>query len=283
MAEPLVLPHTIRGTGPHGVIALHGWFGDRDDYETVLAHSDGGRFTYAALDQRGYGDAGGIGGEYTTARVAADALALADHLGWSTFSVVGHSMGGKVAQNIVALAPERVRCMVGISPVPASGAGLGDDARALCTQAAGDPAARRAIIDLTTGGRLPARWLDRMVDRSLARSDRDAFAAYFRDWAFEDFHEAVEGAEVPALAVAGAHDPALSAEVMRATWMEWFPRGELYVLQDAGHYAMEETPLAPAGPDRGFPGGERGLSRGVEAAVLFAVSVHGGGGPGDTR
>lgn len=244
MVEPVVLPHTIRGAGPHGVLALHGWFGDRTSFEPLLAHADGERFSFAAPDQRGYGDARGIEGEYTTAEIAADALALADHLGWTTFSVVGHSMGGKVAQNLVALAPERVRAIVGVSPVPAAGAGFDSDAWGLFRGAVDDPSARRAIIDLTTGGRLPAVWLESMVATSLACSTTAAFAAYLQDWAGLDFHESVKGSPVPALAVAGAHDAALSPDVMRATWMEWFPNARLYVLQDAGHYAMDETPLA---------------------------------------
>ncbi|MFC3996169.1 alpha/beta fold hydrolase [Nocardiopsis sediminis] len=243
MVEPVVLPHTLHGTGPHGVLALHGWFGDRTSYAPLLAHADGGRFTFAAQDQRGYGDAQGVEGEYTTAEVAADALALADHLGWETFSVVGHSMGGKAAQNLLALAPERVRAMVGISPVPASGAGFDPDAWDLFRAAVHDPAARRAIINLTTGDRLSAVWLESMVAKSLACSTAPAFAAYLEDWAGLDFHRTVTGSPVPALAVAGAHDPALSADVMRATWLEWFPNARLHVIQDAGHYAMDETPL----------------------------------------
>ncbi|MFD0591794.1 alpha/beta fold hydrolase [Catellatospora coxensis] len=31
---------------------------------------------------------------------------------------------------------------------------------------------------------------------------------------------------------------------MRATWLRWYPNAELSVLADAGHYPMEETPLA---------------------------------------
>ena len=51
------------------------------------------------------------------------------------------------------------------------------------------------------------------------------------------------GSEVPALAVAGELDPALSPDLMRATWLSWYRHGDLVALPGAGHYAMDETPL----------------------------------------
>ena len=44
--------------------------------------------------------------------------------------------------------------------------------------------------------------------------------------------------------IVGAHDLALSADVMRATWLQWYPNAVLEVLPDAGHYPMDEAPIA---------------------------------------
>ncbi len=235
--------YEVCGSGPHHVIALHGWFGDRTSYEGVTRWIDRAAFTFALLDQRGYGAARGAAGVFTVEEVAGDALALADGLGWDRFSVVGHSMGGKVAQRLAADAPERVRALVGISPVPASGAGLDADGLAFFTRARDEPAVRRAIIDGSTGERLPASWLEFMVAQSLAVSDDHAFGSYLPSWASDDFHEDVVGSRTPALFVVGRHDPGLSADVMRATVLKWYEASELVTLADAGHYAMDETPL----------------------------------------
>ncbi|GAA0795492.1 alpha/beta fold hydrolase [Spirilliplanes yamanashiensis] len=232
------------GDGPDRVLALHGWFGSaRDGWGALPGLIDRDRFTWAFLDYRGYGERRGEAGEHTIAEAAADALALAGKLGWDRFSVVGHSMGGMVAQRVLADAPDRVVRLAGISPVPAGGVPFDEQGRALFDGAAADPANRRAIIDLTTGNRLSGWWLDRMVRASLDGSDPAAFGAYLSAWADTDISAAVAGNPVPALAVVGAHDPALGADTMRATWLTHYPNARLEILPDAGHYAMEEAPV----------------------------------------
>ena len=242
--RPVDLPFDLHGSGELRVVMIHGWFADRATFQAVAPHLDGETFTYAIPDLRGYGEAKRVLGEYTMAEIAGDTLALADRLGWDRFSVVGHSMGGKAAQLVAGLAPERVRRLVGISPVPASGTGFDAATAGYFAQAADDPAVRRSILDHSTGGQLPGRWLDAMVQRSLGCSARDAFAAYLPRWSSDDLHEHVVGSQVPALAVVGGRDPDLNADVMRQTWTQWFKHSEVCELPDAGHYPMDEAPLA---------------------------------------
>ncbi|MDT9695046.1 alpha/beta hydrolase [Streptomyces sp. P17] len=237
------LPHELHGDGAHKVFAVHGWFADRSAYASVLPDLDVTSFTYALVDLRGYGEAKDAVGMYSTAEAAQDLLELADRLGWERFSVVGHSMGGSVAQRLMGLAPGRLRRIVGVSPVPASGLPLPAEQWELFADSAHLPEHRRTIIDFTTGGVRPAAWLDRMVRRSLEVSDPKAFRAWLDSWAGEDFHAEVAGVRVPALAVAGRLDPALSAGLLRETWRRWYPYGEVRELSGAGHYAMDETPL----------------------------------------
>lgn len=241
--NPVPPPHELHGSGPHHVIALHGWFGDRTSYRPLMRWIDAESFSYALMDQRGYGDSRAAGGAFTVEEVAADAIALADTLGWDNFSVIGHSMGGKVAQRLVADAPDRVVALVGVSPVPASGAGMDDDVFAFFAAAGDDAGARRAIIGRTTGGRLPAAWLDATVRYSLECSAADAFSRYLPSWSRGDFHREIRDAATPALFIVGDHDPELGADTMRKTVLQWFRNAELVSFANAGHYAMDETPL----------------------------------------
>jgi pimeloyl-ACP methyl ester carboxylesterase len=66
------------------------------------------QFDLAVHDARGLGKTTIPPPPYTMAEYAADALAVADHLGWSTFRLAGISFGGMVAQELAVTRPDRV-------------------------------------------------------------------------------------------------------------------------------------------------------------------------------
>ena len=234
------------GHGPHKVLCLHGWFGSAQGWGGWPALLDGERFTYAFLDYRGYGARKAVKGEHTFDEIAADALAVADALGFERFSLIGHSMGGAAAARVLSLAPDRVQKLVGLAPVAASGVPFDAAGYAWFASATEDLGARRGILDLTTGNRLTGTWLDQMVAHSVAHSTPEAFAGCFVAWAKGGFAEAVQGLATPTLVVVGAHDPAIGADYVAQTWSLQLPGTQVEVMANAGHYPMFETPIALA-------------------------------------
>jgi len=242
------------GHGPHAVIVLHGWFGDAHAFAPMEAALDGGAFSYVFMDNRGYGGMRGAAGEYSMEEVARDALTLADALGFATFSVVGHSMGGMALERLALLAPLRLRKLVAVAPVPSCGVALQGPARQLFLDAGANIDARRAIIDRSTGRRLSGAWLDWKAQYSWESADQAAFAAYFLAWSGTDFSGEVQAtaSKLPLLALVGEHDPRFDADLMRRTYLAWYPHARLEVLGNAGHYPMNETPLALAASIEAF-------------------------------
>ena len=175
-------------------------------------------------------------------------------LGWDSFSLVGHSMSGQAIQHALLQAPGRVRRLVGLNPVPATGVPFDDDGWALFSGAAASRGNRAAIINFTTGGRLTSTFIDRVVQHSLDNSTVEAFGAYLESWAKTDFSAQVQGNQAAVKVIVGEHDPALSAQVMEQTWMAFYPNAELEVLANAGHYPMLETPAALAASIEEFLG-----------------------------
>src|SRR5688572_1906018 len=105
------------GEGGRPFLVLHGFTGAKEDF----THHEGWVDRLAeqgwhvvAPDHRGHGASSKPDGEaaYTFDEFAADALALADHLGWERFALLGHSMGGMIAQYVALTAPERLAGLV---------------------------------------------------------------------------------------------------------------------------------------------------------------------------
>ena len=227
------------GSGDHHVLAIHGWFGSARGWSSFPEFIDGSAYTYVFMDLRGYGARMQTAGEFTVDEVAADALAVADDLGWDRFSVVGHSMGAKFAHRMLLQAPDRVRALVGLNPVPAGATPFDEPGWALFYGAADHPGNRAAIIDFTTGNRLTKTFINGVAQHSLDNSAVPAFAAYLQAWAKSDFTaEAKVDTATPVKLIVGVNDPALSADVMEHTWRVFFPDAELTILPTPRHYPM---------------------------------------------
>ncbi len=234
------------GSGDHHVLALHGWFGSALGWGHLPGYLNTTDYSYVFTDLRGYGSHKGEPGRYTMAEAAADAIGVADDLGWDRFSLVGHSMSGVAIQHVLLRAPERVRRLVGVAPVPASGLPLGEAEWALFAGAAASPEKRTAIVNFATGNRLPPAFLAAIVQHSLDNSDPEAVRGYLDSWARADIVAQVKGAEVPVKVITGEYDPSQPSEFMEQTWLHVYPNSELEVLRGSGHYPMFETPVALA-------------------------------------
>jgi aminoacrylate hydrolase len=103
------IAYTKTGSGPailfiQGVGAIgHAW---RPQIEALAKDH-----TVLAFDNRGIGDSPLGSVPLSIEAMAADALAVADAAGASTFDVVGHSMGGVIAQHVALSATSRVRSL----------------------------------------------------------------------------------------------------------------------------------------------------------------------------
>jgi len=246
--------HVTVGSGDHHVLALHGWFGSARGWGSLPDYLDRSAYTYVFMDLRGYGGRQQVAGDFTMQEAAADSLALADELGWDRFSVIGHSMSGQAIQHVLLQAPGRVRRLVALNPVPATGVPFGADGWALFSGAAASRDNRAAIINFSTGSRLPPAFIDHVVQHSLGNSTTEAFRAYLESWAKTDFSDQVKGNQAAVKVIIGEHDPALPAPVMEQTWMACYPAAELEVIPNAGHYPMYETPAALAASIEEFLG-----------------------------
>ncbi len=110
-AQTVRLAREVRGGGPPLVLlAGTGYAGAT--WGDALVASLSRRFTVITFDYRGTGKTQGTDDDYTTRLFAADTIRLIDELELGPAHVLGHSMGGRVAQWVAIDAPARVRSVV---------------------------------------------------------------------------------------------------------------------------------------------------------------------------
>jgi pimeloyl-ACP methyl ester carboxylesterase len=105
-----------RGAGPP-LLLIHGLGYARWGWEPVvplLARS----FDVVLFDNRGIGGSDVPPGPYTAATMAHDALQVLDEAGVERAHVIGTSLGGMIAQELVLAAPERVDRLVLVGTTP---------------------------------------------------------------------------------------------------------------------------------------------------------------------
>lgn len=112
------------GEGGRPILLVHGFTADAGEVAGVLDALAERGWHAVAPDLRGHGrsDRPTDAGAYSFELLAGDVVALADHLGWERLALLGHSMGGAVAQLIALDHPERLTALVLAStfhgPVP---------------------------------------------------------------------------------------------------------------------------------------------------------------------
>lgn len=243
------------GEGGRPLLLLHGFTAAKEDFTPWLEALAARGFHAVAPDLRGHGDSDKPDDEaaYSLDQFAMDALALADALGWTRFHLVGHSMGGMVAQHVVMSAPDRVGSLVLMD----TGHGTVDMDTELATWGLGLVRSEGldALADVLVAieGPLYTDAYRRLIDahpEHAAYSERKLRASSGAMYAAMGTHlisdhdrlEQVASFAMPTLVVVGEEDAAFlgPSERLAAT----IPTARLEILPAAGHSPQFENPEA---------------------------------------
>jgi 3-oxoadipate enol-lactonase len=236
--------------GARSVLLLHGVGGGRESWGdtmsgTGLAIARAG-YRALALDLPGYGASESIT-PYTLQGMARCVLSLIDELGDAPVAVVGHSLGGMVAQELMALAPERVAALVLMATTPAFGKPDGAWQREFLSQrlAPLDDGEGMAALapGLVAGMAAPGAAHDAVARAALLMAAvpeatyRQALQALM---AF-DRRSLLGALRLPVLCLAGAHDRNAPPVVMKQM-ADRIEGAEYRCLAGVGHLAHMEAP-----------------------------------------
>ena len=113
-AGPVGVEIAEAGSGGRPFLLVHGFTGAKEDFTDHLDRLAAAGWHAVAVDLRGHGNSDHPDGEeaYDLELFADDLWGVVDALGWERLCLLGHSMGGMVAQVAALRHPARVRGLV---------------------------------------------------------------------------------------------------------------------------------------------------------------------------
>lgn len=237
----------VRGTGPF-VLFLHGIGGSRRQWQPQLtALSD--TFRVAAWDARGYGDSDDYAGPLQFSVFVDDVLRVLDHFGVARASIVGLSMGGRIAREVALRAPDRVDRLVLANTTPGFSSLSADEQRRFVESRAAPIRAGAPVA--TIAREMAPRLLHRDADAAtieaviamMSALHPESYIKTVEASVAQDRAAPIESIRAPTLVITSDADPlyprAISEDMARR-----IPGARLVVIERAGHLSNIERPLA---------------------------------------
>ncbi|MGV7241074.1 alpha/beta fold hydrolase [Caballeronia sp. M23-90] len=236
---------TQRGSGELALVFLHYYGGSSRTWDGVASElSD--RYRTVATDHRGWGDSEAPADGYGIADLAADAEGVIDALGLQRYVLVGHSMGGKVAQLIASRRPNGLEGLVLVSPSPPSPVLLSDEQRATLAGAYQSRESVEFVIDnVLTARSLDAARREQVIEDSL-RGAPQAKAAWPNVAMREDITAAMASIDAPTMVISGELDQVDPVATLQAQLLPRIPHAAMHVLPGTGHLSPLEAPAEVA-------------------------------------
>lgn len=246
------LYHELHGDSGEPLVLLHGYTGDVTDWRHQIEEFSP-THRVLVVDNRGHGRSSAPTDRslYTVGHMADDAEALIDAVGFDRYHLVGHSMGGAIAQEIVLRSPRRLLSLTlhATSPLFDLSAEMETDPRIkpyleyrhrLAETEGMATVANMPKFSEPPPHQKPERTAEK--DARLAAMSVDSFiGAWEALLAWPGAEDRIGGVEAPTLVLYGEMDAPLIVEGC-SRLVELIPQARVEVIPESGHQPQEERP-----------------------------------------
>ena len=241
-------PH---GEGPERIVFIHGFQASARIWQMVQEALPADSYCSIAINNRGAGgsDAPPDEADFSVPHFAADAFELVTQLGWTDFTLVGHSLGGATAAQFAVDHPNLLKGLVLLDPADPDGRTLPPGAPSMDEMLDRMMAGRREQqarggggdgIDASGAGangelmRLLAEDMRNAPERRLRGSMRSMFDIRLG--------ERVKALPMPVIVVGGDADALIPVANMLATWAKYPAGTGLHFWHGIGHSPNLDCP-----------------------------------------
>ncbi|MDD0840288.1 alpha/beta fold hydrolase [Curvibacter sp. HBC61] len=233
---------TTLGAGPT-LLMLHDSLGGHLTFAPQVESFAGAGYRAMAWDMPGYGRSAPLD-PYNFKNLANSCIALIEGLRSGPLVLIGHGMGGMVAQEVVARRPDLVRRLVLCATLArgfeASGGTEGEPAAELAEGQTLSQLAEIYLPRLVGPGALPEGVM--LAHHAMGQVNPSAYRRAVAEASFFNREDALTRIHVPTLLVAGEFDRAAPPELMKRMVDRIGPSSTLAVLRGVGHLPQLEAP-----------------------------------------
>lgn len=226
------------------LVLLNHWGAVLDNFDPRIADGLARKHRVIAIDYRGIGSSGGTA-PVTIGEMASDTIALIRAMGFDQVDLLGFSLGGFVAQDVVLQAPNLVRKLILTGTGPAGGQGI-DRVGAISWPlmlkgllTLRDPKTYLFFTSTPNGRQAASAFLKRLKERKVDRDKGPTPGAFLRQlkaikaWG-QQAPQDLSRLRLPVLIANGDNDimvpTALSRDMARR-----MTQAQLVIYKDAGH------------------------------------------------
>jgi len=235
---------TESGAGEPALVFLHYWGGSSRTWQGVVERL-AEKARCIALDQRGWGGSVATDGRYDLAAMADDVEAVAQRLGLRRFMLVGHSMGGKVAQIVAGRGQAGLAGLVLVAPAPPTPMPVPEAQRAAMLASYGSREGVLQALSVLAAQPLPNEQREQVIADTLAGAPEAKRACTNRGM-IEDISKALVGVTTPTIVVIGDRDQVEHEAALRNALARFLPHATFRVLEGVGHLSPLQAPDAIA-------------------------------------
>lgn len=235
--------HQAKQASAPTLVFIHGLFGDMDNLG-VVARAFSDNYHILRIDLRNHGQS--FHSELMNyPLIAQDVLALLDKLQLAKVTLIGHSMGGKTAMTLAAMAPERVEKLIVIDIAPVAYTHREHDPvfKGLFAVSQAKPQTRQEAKPILEKA-ITDKSIVQFMLKSFAANAPECFS--FNLSALYNNYDNLMGwhevhCNVPTLFIKGGQSHYIQ-ESDRQRILEQFPKAQSFVINGCGHWVHAEKP-----------------------------------------
>ena len=238
------------GEGSPALVFLHYWGGSRRSWSQVIATLSN-RFRCIAIDLRGWGRSGRNTDDFSLLAQANDVQGVIEALKLKDFVLVGHSLGGKVAQMVAGRRLPGLRSVILVAPAPPTPLLAPEEQKKTMLTSYTTPDGIVGAIIAVTQRPLTIEQRLQMTEDSLGGA-QGAKVAWLTQGMALDISDQTALINVPVCVIAGSEDRIEKEAALRAAFLPLIPNAKFEIIEGVGHLPPLEGPEEVAKAISGF-------------------------------